>query len=394
MQRYSFIPITSSYTIDIMEKDLKRTSPLKELTLEEMRDAARKRVSLISKEFKEGFEFLSKHPKSVTFYGSARLPETDLYYKKAQSLSFRLAKYHGYDVITGGGPGIMEAAHRGAYNADGNAIGMTIKLPHEQITNQYVTEELSFYYFFSRKVMLSFAAEAYVFFPGGFGTLDEFFEIVTLVQTGKIAAVPIILFGSEFWKPLETFMQQELITHHTISENDLNLFLITDDEDLIINTIIKAPVRNGLSYNHYAPHAQTETIPQNHNALHQKHCVPCEQGAEPLTKELCEQYMDNIVGWDLIDNKRLTKFFVFKDFTEAMDFVADLADMADEEGHHPDFSVHDWNRVDVSLTTHAAQGLTENDFIMAAKINEAEEALLKGGPHPVATKKPRIQNKK
>lgn len=350
-----------------MQDENPNISP-KPLTLAEMRDVTKRRVSLITKEFKDGFEFLTKYEKSVTFFGSARTEPQDDYYKKAARIAGRLAKEHQFAIVTGGGPGIMEAAHKGAKDVNGTAVGLTISLPEEQTTNKYVTDELTFHYFFSRKVMLSFVAEAYLFFPGGFGTLDEFFEILTLVQTKKAENIPIILVGEDFWKPIVTYFKDVLLdTYRTISPEDMNLFIVTDDEDTIINTITKSPPRNGIRYNKHR-HEGVD--------LREKHCKPCEEGGAALEKSLCEEYMDNIVGWDLDENKKLHKYFVFKDFDETMDFVEMVADVAEEEGHHPDFSVHNWNRVDMTLTTHAVQGLTENDFIMAAKINEIEEDVL------------------
>ncbi|PIR38325.1 MAG: TIGR00730 family Rossman fold protein [Candidatus Zambryskibacteria bacterium CG10_big_fil_rev_8_21_14_0_10_42_12] len=351
----------------------------KPLTVAEIHDATRKRVSLITKEFKMGFDFLVKHPKSVTFFGSARTPEDNMYYKKAERLGYRLAKEQGFSVITGGGPGIMEAAHKGAKEADGHAVGFTIRLPKEQATNKFVTDEIMFHYFFSRKVMLSFAAEAYVYFPGGFGTLDELFEILTLVQTGKIPHVPVVLVGSEFWDPLVSYIKDTLYENeHNISKEDLDLFTVLDDEDEIVELIGKTPVRNGLRHGRHGELERDSASASHPFDLEKQHCVPCESGGEPLTREACEDYMDNISGWDLIENKRLHKYFVFKNFEEAMDFVENMADIADEEGHHPDFSVHDWNRVDVTLSTHAVKGLTENDFIMAAKIDAIETDIFSG----------------
>lgn len=341
------------------------------LTLAEVREVAKKRLSLITKEFRDGFEFLTKYEKSVTFFGSARTAPSDPYYEKAARIAATLAKDHNFSIVTGGGGGIMEAAHKGAQDVGGEAVGLTISLPHEQVTNKYVTDELAFHYFFSRKVMLSFAAEAYLFFPGGFGTMDEFFEILTLVQTKKAENIPLILVGKDFWTPLLTFFQTKLRDEYkTISAPDLDLFAILDDEEAIIKTIVNSVPRNGIRYNKHRHKGDT---------LLNKHCKPCEEGGEPLDTQLCTQYMDDISGWDLDDNKKLHKYFIFKNFEEAMDFVELIADIADEEGHHPDFSVYDYNRVSITLTTHAVGGLTENDFIMAAKINDAEEQILNNG---------------
>lgn len=221
----------------------RRTSPI---TLADLRGAAEERVDKISDEFKEGFKFIENSPHSVTFFGSARLPEDDKYYIKARHLAGKISEELGYAVLSGGGPGIMEAANRGAFENRGESLGLTIDLPMEQRTNQYVTREMDFYYFFSRKVCLSFAAEAYVFFPGGFGTMDEFFEILTLVQTNKIEKVPIFLVGKDFWGQMHDFIINNLIRHKVISPEDIDLYKLTDDEDEIIEAIRNAPVRTGL----------------------------------------------------------------------------------------------------------------------------------------------------
>ena len=183
----------------------------KMLSRQELHDTAVERVHLITKEFKNGFEFLRDYPKSVTIFGGTHFDENSSYYAKARLLSKRIVNDLQYSIFTGGGPGIMEAANRGAFEVGGNSFGLTIELSHRQIQNKYLTRKLDFYYFFSRKVCLAFSAEAYIFFPGGFGTLDEFFEIITLVQTGKIEKIPIILVGSEFWSPLHDFMKKELL---------------------------------------------------------------------------------------------------------------------------------------------------------------------------------------
>jgi uncharacterized protein (TIGR00730 family) len=215
---------------------------------QEMLKAATERVTEISKEFTAGFKFLANHPKSVTFFGSSMTAETDPYYISARELSGRLVKELGYSVVSGGGPGIMEAADRGAYEAGGNSIGLLIDLPNEQPTNPYITESLSFYYFFARKVCLSYGAEVFLFYPGGLGTMDEFFEIITLVQTGKLNNVPIICVGSEYWNGLMDFMTKEMLMRGAIQESDLNLFTITDDHDEIIEIIRKVQVRANIPF--------------------------------------------------------------------------------------------------------------------------------------------------
>ena len=139
----------------------------------------------------------------------------------------------------------MEAGNRGAFEAKGQSIGMQIILPHEQVTNPYLTDMLPFYFFFTRKTVMRFASEVYLFFPGGYGTLDEMMESLTLVQTKKTAPVPIILVGAEFWKPLDDFVKNSLKVDHLIGEFDPSLYVITDDEDLIIEVIQGAPLRKG-----------------------------------------------------------------------------------------------------------------------------------------------------
>ena len=220
------------------------------LTMRALHQAAAARISHIDKEFTASFEFLNKYDKSITVFGSSRLKDGYPYYEKAQSLCKRVAKDLGYSVITGGGPGIMEAANHGAFEVKGKSVGICIELPHEQKKNPYMTDNIDLYYLFIRKVALSFAAEAYVFFPGGFGTLDEFFEILTLVQTRKIQRVPLILFGSEFCKPLESFLRKNLLDIGTIDSADRNLYTITDSEDEAVEIIRNAPVRNGIPHKH------------------------------------------------------------------------------------------------------------------------------------------------
>jgi uncharacterized protein (TIGR00730 family) len=214
----------------------------------EMEFLARERVNEIAKEFSLGFKFLEDYSKSVTFFGSAMMKPDNPYCISAKELAGKIARELGYAVITGGGPGIMEAANRGAYEAGGESIGLTIALPKPQLINRYITKEFDPYYFFVRKVLLGFSAEAFIFFPGGYGTLDEFFEILTLIQTRKVVGVPLICVGSDYWKSLERFMQTELLSRGAILPEDLLLFTITDDHDEIIDLISKVPIRHNLDF--------------------------------------------------------------------------------------------------------------------------------------------------
>ncbi|MDP2641779.1 MAG: TIGR00730 family Rossman fold protein [bacterium] len=230
------------------------------LDRKEMQSIARQRVLEISKEFTEGFKFLEDYPKSVTFFGANQFKEDNPYYVSARKLASRIIKELGYSVLSGGGPGIMEAANRGAFEAGGDSLGLLIRLPNEQVTNKYITGEFSSYYFFVRKVCLSFSAEAFIFYPGGFGTMDEFFEILTLIQTKKIANVPLICVGSEYWNSLRQFMEKEMAVRGTITPEDLNLFRIVDDHDEIIDIIRKVPVRVGMPFNGAGEKAELEVF--------------------------------------------------------------------------------------------------------------------------------------
>jgi uncharacterized protein (TIGR00730 family) len=197
------------------------------------------RVFRIMSEFVQGFELLRSHGLAVTFWGSARLGPGDPYYKMAETLAAKLAK-KGFSVISGGGPGIMEASNVGAFKVGGKSVGLNIQLPFEQKLNPYTTESLNFDFFFSRKVMLTFASEAYVYFPGGFGTLDEFFEIITLIQTKKIARIPVVCIGSDFWNPLVAWMEKDLVKKFkTLDKEDLELFKVFDSPEEAYKYILK-----------------------------------------------------------------------------------------------------------------------------------------------------------
>jgi uncharacterized protein (TIGR00730 family) len=189
------------------------------------------RTFRIMAEFVSGFDILRKYSTAATIFGSARLNPQDPYYKAAEALAAKLAR-QGFAVITGGGPGIMEAANVGAFKVGGKSVGLNIQLPMEQKLNPYVTESESFHFFFSRKVMLAFASEVYIYFPGGFGTMDELFEIVTLIQTKKISRLPIILFGKDFWGPFLEYAEKVLMNKYkTIDKDDLSILHIVDSVD-------------------------------------------------------------------------------------------------------------------------------------------------------------------
>lgn len=209
-------------------------------------DGTETEVCMIQEELRQGISTVQSYKTSATFYGSARLTEDHPDYQKAQRLAYRMAKELGYAVLSGGGPGIMEAASRGAYEAGGKAVGMTIRLNHEQVTNKYITEEIPFYFFFTRKVTMHYTTDACLFFPGGFGTFDELFETLTLKQTNKIDPIPTILVGTEFWKPLQKVIDDVLVDKYkTVSPEELKLYTITDDEDEILKIIQDSKVRKG-----------------------------------------------------------------------------------------------------------------------------------------------------
>lgn len=209
--------------------DIPAQSKSRQAITRELERETAERLSTIDSEFNDGYRLAHKYNDTITFFGSARFDENNRYYRKARLLANTLSR-QGYTVVTGGGPGIMEAANRGAFEADCPSVGLGIELPAEQGMNKYVTDSLNFKYFFSRKVMLAFGADGYLFFPGGFGTLDELFEIITLVQTKKMSVAPIILVGTQFWRHLDAFIQLHLLAgDQTISPEDHALYTITDD---------------------------------------------------------------------------------------------------------------------------------------------------------------------
>jgi uncharacterized protein (TIGR00730 family) len=220
-----------------MAEDLKnRLFEEKQYVLEGLQAKESWRLFRILAEFVEGFEVLPRVYPGVTIFGSARTKPDDPDYQKAEKLAELLVRA-GFSVITGGGPGIMEAANKGASNAGGYSVGLNIRLPMEQEPNPYANIKLEFRYFFVRKVMLAKYSVAFVFFPGGFGTMDEMFEILTLVQTKKIRPVPIVLVDKQFWKPLVNWFAKTLIPENKISPQDLEIFKVLDEPEEIVNYI-------------------------------------------------------------------------------------------------------------------------------------------------------------
>jgi uncharacterized protein (TIGR00730 family) len=194
-------------------------------------------VLRIMSDFSKGFDELKDLGPSVTFFGSARFDTHNPYYQEARDLAHTLGK-KGYSIVTGGSKGIMEAANKGAYESKNcQSIGLNINLPHEQSGNQYTTKHLTFDYFFVRKVMLIKYSLAYIIFPGGFGTLDELFEALTLTQTGKITKISIFLYGKEYWEKLLDFMRTTMVEHQTIAKKDIELIIISDDSAEIASKI-------------------------------------------------------------------------------------------------------------------------------------------------------------
>ena len=194
------------------------------------------RVFRIMAEFVEGFEELAQVGKAVSIFGSARTDPQDPYYKKARETTKLLAEA-GYAIITGAGPGIMEAANRGAKDGGGLSIGLNIEIPTEQQTNSYVEKLLSFRYFFCRKVMFVKYAHAFVIFPGGFGTVDEFFESITLIQTQRASRFPVILVGGDYWNGLIHWMKETVLQANNISQGDVDIFQVIDDPREIVSAV-------------------------------------------------------------------------------------------------------------------------------------------------------------
>ncbi len=196
------------------------------------------RIFRIISEFTEGVDRLSNLGYAVSIFGSARLPLENPYYQQTVEMAKRLAK-ENFAIITGGGPGIMEAANKGAFESKTKSVGLNIRLPHEQTANPYQDITLDYRYFFVRKVMFVKHSMGYVCMPGGFGTMDEFFESLTLMQTQKIYPMPMILFGVQYWQGLIDWMKSTMIPNGTVSEADFDFITLTDDIDQVVETMIK-----------------------------------------------------------------------------------------------------------------------------------------------------------
>jgi uncharacterized protein (TIGR00730 family) len=210
------------------------------------------RVFRIMGEFVEGFDTLANVGPAVAVFGSARVPPGHADYAAAEVTAHRLAE-SGFAIITGGGPGVMEAANKGARDAGGTSIGCNIELPFEQGTNAYVDVAVNFRYFFVRKTMFVKYSEAFVIFPGGFGTMDELFEALTLIQTGKIRNFPVILFGTRYWAGLLQWIREVMAAEGKISPNDADLLVVTDSPDEAVRVILSAPRKLPLAPGPAAP---------------------------------------------------------------------------------------------------------------------------------------------
>ena len=226
-----------------MEKNTKEEQSLEERSREfynSLEEADKNRARAYAKDLGQGLKIVRTFPQGVTVFGSARLDEKNKYCKAARELG-RLLAENGHAVLTGGGPGIMEAANRGSYEYGGRSIGFNITLDHEQHPNPYLTDMVQFEYFFARKVMLAMASKVYVFFPGGFGTMDEFSEVLILMQEGKMPKMPMFLYGKAFWRSLDRFYATKMLPMKLIGKKDQKIYKITDD----ITEIVRAANKIG-----------------------------------------------------------------------------------------------------------------------------------------------------
>jgi uncharacterized protein (TIGR00730 family) len=207
------------------------------LSAEEKTEDLEQDIALIAHEFREGFQAVDKiNQPAVTIFGSARVREDSPVYEEARAAGRRFAEL-GWAVVTGGGPGVMEAANRGAKDGGGLSVGFNIQLPHEQSPNPYLDLSLTFRHFYARKTMFVKVAEGFVVFPGGFGTVDELFEALTLIQTGKVFHFPVVLYDSDYWGELIGWIKGELLADGMISPDDLDLLFVTDDLDEAVERV-------------------------------------------------------------------------------------------------------------------------------------------------------------
>ncbi len=207
------------------------------LSAEEKTEDLEQDIAVIAQEFREGFEAVDKIDQpAVTIFGSARISEGNPVYEQAREAGRRFAEL-GWAVVTGGGPGVMEAANRGAKEGGGLSVGFNIQLPHEQRPNPYLDISLTFRHFYARKTMFVKVAEGFVVFPGGFGTVDELFEALTLIQTGKVFHFPVVLYGTDYWGELIDWIKGELLADGMISPEDLDLLSVTDDLDEAVDRV-------------------------------------------------------------------------------------------------------------------------------------------------------------
>jgi uncharacterized protein (TIGR00730 family) len=207
------------------------------LSAEEKTEDLEQDIALIAQEFREGFQAVDKiEQPAVTIFGSARVREGNPVYEEAREVGRRFAEL-GWAVVTGGGPGVMEAANRGAKEGGGLSVGFNIQLPHEQAPNPYLDISLTFRHFYARKTMFVKVAEGFVVMPGGFGTVDELFEALTLIQTGKVFHFPVVLYGTDYWGELMGWIKGELLADGMISPNDLDLLFVTDDLDEAVERV-------------------------------------------------------------------------------------------------------------------------------------------------------------
>jgi len=222
----------------MINDDRKIREKLKQKTWNEIKTNDSWAIFKVMSEFVEGYEKLSKIGPCVSIFGSARTKPDNPYYKLAEEIAFKLTE-NGYGVITGGGPGIMEAGNKGAHRGKGTSVGLNIELPFEQHDNPWIDRDknLEFDYFFVRKVMFVKYSQGFIVMPGGFGTLDELFEAITLIQTKKIGRFPIILVGTEFWSGLFDWIKNTLLAQGNISEGDLKLYKVVDTADEAVNLL-------------------------------------------------------------------------------------------------------------------------------------------------------------